>query len=162
MNFRFVINQLGLLLIVLSAILGGVALWEIYEYWQGAHLELISMEAMIASAGVGLCAGGGMWYLGRGAATKIGRREALLLVALSWLVGAALSGLPYFLWAVIHHSTAPTPIVETGGPAHPFLNYIDCYFEAMSGLTTTGATVLRHSLAAARRRALPQAVSAPS
>ena len=27
---------------------------------------------------------------------------------------------------------------------------------------TTGATVLRHSLAAARRRALPQAVSAPS
>ncbi|QNN22700.1 TrkH family potassium uptake protein [Planctomycetales bacterium ZRK34] len=142
MNFRFVINQLGLLLIVLSAILGGVALWEIYEYWQGAHLELVSMEAMIASAGVGLCAGGGMWYLGRGAATKIGRREALLLVALSWLVGAALSGLPYFLWAVIHHSTAPTPIVETGGPAHPFLNYVDCYFEAMSGLTTTGATVL--------------------
>ncbi|MEM6749493.1 MAG: TrkH family potassium uptake protein [Planctomycetota bacterium] len=62
----------------------------------------------------------------------MGRREALLLVALTWLVGAALSATPFWLWS------------ELGGApdAHPFHDPASCYFEAVSGLTTTGATVL--------------------
>jgi trk system potassium uptake protein TrkH len=68
---------------------------------------------------------------------QLGRRDAMLLVALSWLVGAAFAALPFFLWAHLPGTDAP------GG--HPFRSFVDCYFEAMSGLTTTGATILSGS-----------------
>ena len=50
---------------------------------------------------------------------------------MSWLLGAVLCGLPAFLWATL-----------SGAADHPFANPVNCYFEAMSGLTTTGATIL--------------------
>ncbi|GAF90284.1 unnamed protein product, partial [marine sediment metagenome] len=49
-------------------------------------------------------------------------------------VGAALSALPYRLWAGLLTDTAPYDLA--------FGSAVNCYFEAMSGLTTTGATVL--------------------
>jgi trk system potassium uptake protein TrkH len=61
----------------------------------------------------------------------MGRREALLLVSSSWFVGAVVSALPFLLWG---RST------EEG--SHPFHSIVNCFFEAMSGLTTTGATIL--------------------
>jgi len=61
----------------------------------------------------------------------MGRREALLLVSSGWFIGAAVAGLPFFIWAKMCSTTA-----------HPFQSMINCYFEAMSGLTTTGATIL--------------------
>ena len=63
----------------------------------------------------------------------LGRREALLLVAGSWIVGAALAALPYFAWA---HISDNVPA------AGQFRSPVNCYFESMSGLTTTGATIL--------------------
>ncbi|MCH8315518.1 MAG: TrkH family potassium uptake protein, partial [Planctomycetes bacterium] len=90
--------------------------------------------------------GGLLWLRTRGSVKHIGRREALLLVGVSWLIGAAVAGMPYLLWA--HWHTGP-------GEQHPFLDPVNCYFEAMSGLTTTGATVLgdRYSI-----EALPQSL----
>jgi len=138
-----VINQLGLLLIVLSTILSGVALWEVIEYFRGAERELIAMEAMLISTGVGLAFGGWWWWLGRAAAhDTFGRREAMLLVGVSWLIGAALSALPFWIWAHLFHADNAEALRAIENQPHPFLHYIDCYFEAMSGLTTTGATVL--------------------
>lgn len=56
---------------------------------------------------------------------RIGSREGFLIVSLTWVVAAALGALPYLL------------------SGEPELNRpIDAYFEAMSGFTTTGATVL--------------------
>lgn len=51
------------------------------------------------------------------------RKESILLVALIWFLTAALSALPFYLTRAIS-------------------NPVDAYFEAMSGLTTTGATIL--------------------
>jgi trk system potassium uptake protein TrkH len=67
---------------------------------------------------------------------QVGAREGFLIVALTWLLAAAIGSLPYLF---------------AGGDqlSHP----VDAYFEAMSGFTTTGATVvtdfeaLSHSLA---------------
>ncbi|MDH3583539.1 MAG: TrkH family potassium uptake protein [Phycisphaerae bacterium] len=136
MNYRFVVSQLGLLLIVLSAVLVGIAGWEVVDVWIGAGTSLVATEALLSSVGLGLVIGGVMWWSGRGGRVdryQFGRREALLLVSLSWIAGAALAAMPFWLWALL----------ERGVPAsHPFKNYVDCYFEAMSGLTTTGATVL--------------------
>jgi trk system potassium uptake protein TrkH len=71
------------------------------------------------TAGVGL----GLQRITRGGET-IGAREGFLVVALTWALGAWVVALPYML----------------GEPQ--LRNPVDAYFEAMSGMTTTGATTL--------------------
>ncbi len=136
MNLRHVLHQLGLLLLVLSAAMTLTIAG--YEGWLEVardHAEPLASLAGLASAFLGGLLGGGLWLYGRrGKIDQMTRREAMLLVALSWLVGAALSGMPFFIWAHLAHR----------GPDahHEFHSFIASYFEAMSGLTTTGATVL--------------------
>jgi trk system potassium uptake protein TrkH len=77
----------------------------------------------VAAAGITVAAGAALQY-GTRASRNIGVREGFLVVALTWGLGAWVVALPYLL-------------------AEPQLaNPIDAYFEAMSGMTTTGATVL--------------------
>lgn len=67
---------------------------------------------------------GGLFSLiGRKRTGHLYRREALLLVLIVYLLTPAVSSLPFFL---------------NGTLANP----IDAYFEAVSGLTTTGATII--------------------
>ncbi|MEF8807454.1 TrkH family potassium uptake protein [Natronomonas sp.] len=56
---------------------------------------------------------------------NLGPREAFLAVSLIWLLVAAVGAIPFY-------------VAGTGILSHP----VDAMFEAMSGLTTTGATVL--------------------
>lgn len=56
---------------------------------------------------------------------RIGPREGFLVVSLTWLAAAALGALPFLL----------SSEVQLDRP-------VDAYFEAMSGFTTTGASVL--------------------
>ena len=60
-----------------------------------------------------------------GAAPRVGVREGFLVVSVTWLLAAAFAALPY---------------VFIGGEQldHP----LDAYFEGMSGVTTTGASVV--------------------
>jgi trk system potassium uptake protein TrkH len=57
--------------------------------------------------------------------TQVGVREGFLVVSITWLFAAMVGALPYWL-------TAETQ----------FASPIDSYFEAMSGFTTTGATIV--------------------
>jgi trk system potassium uptake protein TrkH len=135
MNLRYVLKQLGLLLLVLSMILVGVA--AVFFVGQAVLKHGVSraaMQALFNTGLIGLLVGGGAWLLTRKTPPHFGRREALLLVAVSWLAGAAFAALPFFLWAHLPGSDAPDE--------HPFRSFVNCYFEAMSGLTTTGATIL--------------------
>ena len=61
--------------------------------------------------------------LGRGASTSLSRRDAYLLVTMVWIAFAAFGSLPFLLGGYITHVA-------------------DAFFEAMSGLTTTGATTI--------------------
>ncbi|MEM7228020.1 MAG: TrkH family potassium uptake protein [Planctomycetota bacterium] len=134
MNLRHVIKQLGLLLMVLStllALIGGGAL--VRAMFMDVDAETPAAIGLWLSAGIGVIIGASMWLGSRSSSQYVGRREALLLVALSWFLGAALASLPFLIWAHTNEGIAED---------HPFLNPVDCYFEAMSGLTTTGATVL--------------------
>jgi trk system potassium uptake protein TrkH len=155
MNPLYVLKQLGLLLVVLSGILVGVAAaFFLAEAIQRRDVSPAAMHALFLAGLLGFLVGGGLLVgfrvarmlrekkrkkAGRKPATpdQLGRRDALLLVALSWLGGAAFAALPFFLWAHLPGTDAP------GG--HPFSHFADCYFEAMSGLTTTGATILSGS-----------------
>ncbi len=75
--------------------------------------------SMAITAGAGLL----LWFLARPGGDRLTRREALLLVAVIWIAAAVFGALPYKL-------------------SGTFPNYLNAYFEAMSGFTTTGATVL--------------------
>ena len=78
----------------------------------------LAAGAIMALAGIGL------ERLGRDSA-PIGFREGFLVVAATWLVAATLGALPYLL----------SGEAQLDRP-------VDAYFEAMSGFTTTGATIL--------------------
>jgi len=131
MNYRFVINQLGLLLAGMSALLAAIAAWAGLEWWLGDSAEKAAFTALAISAAIGGAVGGMLWFVTR-CPPQLGRREALLLVAVAWLVGAAVAALPFGVWATL----------RPGELEHAFASPINCYFEAMSGLTTTGATIL--------------------
>lgn len=219
MNFRQVLCQLGLLFLVLSVLQLVIASWAGIEWLFGEPREREAFAALLISAGVGALLGLAAWFLNRRFQEwLVGRREALLLVGMTWILGAALCGLPYHVWArladaatnVSSHDARPAADVDTaleprdpshspsgepdaappgvsaerlrdsdepvdldppahGTPlppppaeaippgvepdaaaaeraiavgAHPFNAFTNCYFEAMSGLTTTGATIL--------------------
>lgn len=137
MNYRFVIRQLGWLFIVLSLSTAAVVVLTWVLHWMTnasvSHNNTAAMWALLISVVIGLLIGGVLWLASRGAGEFLGRREALLLVAVTWLIGAAYAALPFCCYALIH------PGLRSD---HPFNHFINCYFEAMSGLTTTGATVL--------------------
>lgn len=61
--------------------------------------------------------------LGRGATNALSRRDAYLLVTIVWIAFATFGSLPFLLGGYI-------------------TNVSDAFFEAMSGLTTTGATII--------------------
>jgi trk system potassium uptake protein len=81
-------------------------------------VPFLAATAVTAGVGVGI----GALTQGR---EHVGIREGFLVVSLTWLLGAAAVSLPYVFSAE----------VQLDRP-------IDALFEAMSGMTTTGATVL--------------------
>lgn len=135
MRVLFVIQQLGLLLVILSASMLPAAGWSAYDYFRlGSPAEGDALVGLLLSALGGTAIGFLLFRRGRRGRRQFGRKEALLLVALSWVVGAALSAAPFRLWAAFHDFS------DGADPA--FTQYVNCYFEAMSGLTTTGASTL--------------------
>jgi trk system potassium uptake protein TrkH len=83
-----------------------------------------SLWPWLASAAVGGGFGLGLEQVTRGR-DRVGIREGFLVVALTWLLVAGLGALP-FLFSGEDQLARP----------------IDAYFEAMSGFTTTGATIV--------------------
>ncbi|WP_291830478.1 potassium transporter TrkG, partial [Bosea sp. (in: a-proteobacteria)] len=77
----------------------------------------------LGSAAVTGFVGVGLMLTTSGSGAKLGLRQAFLLTALSWIVIAVFGALPFRF--------APYD-----------LSLADCFFEAMSGLTTTGSTVI--------------------
>lgn len=160
MNFRHVLRQLGLLMLVLALAMAATMLVEVLALAKGELREKMSFYALLMGALLSGVVGGGLWYYGRSATTDfLNRRDALLLVAMGWVLGAALAAVPFYAWAKLGGPPAAPPSITiqlaeelesqplavTTPPTHAFDSYVACYFESMSGLTTTGATVLSTS-----------------
>ncbi len=64
-----------------------------------------------------------LWFFTRNSSKNIGKREGYLIVALSWVTISIFSCLPYVFSSAI-------------------IGYTDAIFESVSGLTTTGASIL--------------------
>ncbi len=112
-NLRFAYYLLGVLYLALSTVMLGLE-----------ALSLVLRESpwgFLAGALVGLGLGFGFRRLGD-PKHEPGRAEALLTIALIWLLVPALGAIPFYI---------------SGG-----MPYLDALFEAVSGFTTTGATAL--------------------
>ncbi|MBT4531313.1 MAG: TrkH family potassium uptake protein [Phycisphaerae bacterium] len=132
MNYRLIIKQLGMLVLVLSAIVLGIWVWSSIALGFGGD----GVPSLLYAAGTSTLIGIALYLFGNFGKSEhgtgsMGRREALLLVSSSWLVGAIVAALPFLFWGRMSENEQ-----------HPFYSIIDCFFEAMSGLTTTGATIL--------------------
>jgi trk system potassium uptake protein TrkH len=109
----------GVLLALGVAMLVPLALSLLYRDGSWPSL-LIPAVAMIATGGLGF------WFLRpdtRGGGAYVSPRNILLSVTLAWVLASLIGGTPYLLEGT-------------------FTNPIDSAFEAMSGFTTTGATLL--------------------
>ena len=116
MRIKVVLHYLGLLVIGLGLTMLFPLGWSLYYGEPTSSSFAISAGI---TAGVGLL----LWRLTPGGEGRFSRREALLLVTGGWVLAAIFSAIPYQL-------------------AGTFPSYLDAFFEAMSGYTTTGATVL--------------------
>lgn len=115
-NLRLVLKIIGQLLFLEAAfMLVCTAMSVCYQ-------EDDSM-AFIMSFFITVCGGMLCKYYGRGAANSLSRRDAYLVVTLTWIVFSLFGMLPFLVGGYI-------PRVA------------DAYFETMSGFTTTGATIL--------------------
>ncbi|MFC1998642.1 TrkH family potassium uptake protein [Chloroflexota bacterium] len=116
MRFKVIFNYLGLLLAMVGVFMVIPLIWSV-SHGEDASIDfLISMVITLGSGGV-------LWYFTRAKNALPTLREAMLLVSLAWIIASAFSAIPYML-------------------AGTFDNFIDAYFESMSGFTTTGSSVL--------------------
>ena len=117
MQTRLILKVLGFLLFIFSASLLPPLIIGWFDN-DGTHLVFMQ------SWGVLLLLGTLMWLPNRNIIDDLRIRYGFLIVVLFWLVLALSGALPFLL-------------VE-----NPDMNVVDAVFESMSGLTTTGATVL--------------------
>jgi trk system potassium uptake protein TrkH len=109
-------QTLGLMLVLFGlSILFPLAL----SHLLGDGAEAAYDEALVITVGFGAL----LWLLARGHEGELQIRDGFLLVALTWTVLPAFATLPLMLYL-------------------PDLSFTDAYFESVSGLTTSGATVL--------------------
>ena len=87
------------------------------------HAEQQSVVAFLCTLGIMLAIAGLLFLICRKAGRLFGVREGLVCVGFSWIVMSLLGALPFVLSGAIPQ-------------------YVDAFFETVSGFTTTGASIL--------------------
>jgi trk system potassium uptake protein TrkH len=117
MRFASIQRILGLLLMVSSTTMLPPLMFALW-YQDGT-------QAAFSTAMVGiLLAGALFWYPVRRQRRELRVRDGFVVVSLFWAVLALVGAIPFAL------------------AEHPHMDFTDAMFESMSGLTTTGATVI--------------------
>ena len=113
----------------------------IVTWWlDGINTALISFAIPIAISGmIGLA----LLSLGVRSDTteRLRDREAFAAVAMAWPVAVLIGSLPFWLGGVFHG-----PFTDGSGMTDIARGFVNSWFESMSGFTTTGATVIEHSM----------------
>ncbi|MAC76140.1 MAG: TrkH family potassium uptake protein [Phycisphaeraceae bacterium] len=132
MNVPMVTRQLGRFMLMLAILLFAMGIFAGIRWSMGIESEQASTWAFVTATLVAGGIGGFAILATRGAIRDIGRREACLLVVTTWVLGAMMAAIPFAGWAAYSEHDA----------AGMLDGVIDPFFEAMSGLTTCGATVV--------------------
>ncbi len=118
MKYQIVLRVLGLLSVIISLTMIFPLIWSIVD---GTDDMIPFLMSITIGIGIGVV----LYLLGdqRRKYTELNVREAFAVVSLAWVMASVIGALPYYLGEYL-----PT--------------YTDAFFEAMSGFSTTGATVL--------------------
>jgi len=116
MRLRMIFRITGALIFFLGLTMILPLLFSLY-YRDG------DLPALILSAAITTGTGASLFLIFRGTNQEISSREGFAIVALGWALAAFFGSLPYMLGGVLP-------------------SFVEAYFEATSGFTTTGATVL--------------------
>ena len=124
MNYKSVVNIIGFILILLGMSMIFSIGWSLYYYDDlNFYRDLMALiKSMIVTFLSGL-----VLVLGTYSKKKrkeLSVRDGFAIVALAWVFMAGFSALPYYFCSEF--------------------NYIDSFFEAMSGITTTGASIVNN------------------
>jgi len=123
MNILSIFNVVGILLLLLSGLLVlpiGISLYYHYPSLPGYMTETQAFTlTLVVSVLIGLT----FWKVFPSGLEKLRDREGFAIVSLSWVFIALAGAFPYYL-----------------SGACP--DFIDAFFESMSGFTTTGASIL--------------------
>ncbi len=115
-NFKLVYKIIGQLLFIETAMM--LVCTMIAIAYHEDDLLALSISALITVGGAFT-----FRFWGRKADNNLGRKEAYLVVTLTWIVFSMFGSLPFLIGGYL-------------------TNPADAYFETMSGFTTTGATII--------------------
>lgn len=127
MLYREIFKILGYYLFVLAGIiLIPFVLASYYEFNldSASHPQPHSSLAFIKTFGVCLIIGSLCYLIGKKTKGQLFKREGIAVVVIIWVLTPAIAGLPFYF-------------------SETLSNPYQAYFEAVSGLTTTGASVLQ-------------------
>ncbi|MCB2184595.1 MAG: TrkH family potassium uptake protein [Desulfobulbaceae bacterium] len=117
MKIANILNALGLILIAFGVIILSPIIVALLEHEYASILPFVT--ASFCSVGLGF------FFQKYGGFSRnfddLRRNEGFLIVSLAWIVTGAVGAVPYLFYG---------------------LNPLDAYFESVSGITTTGATIL--------------------
>lgn len=115
MNRRTIANIIGALITILGiALIIPIIISLIYNE--------SDLNGFIASSLISIIIGVPMWFFTR-KSKAISNKDGFLVVTLAWIVTAIIGALPFYISGAIP-------------------NIADAFFESMSGVTTTGATII--------------------
>ncbi len=117
MNVKFILYVLGALLMIEG---GLMIIPVIVALLYGEH----DLLPILFSSAIALIIGGAFWFFTKGCSKEIGKREGFVVVGTVWIVYAFFGSLPFVFSGYIPSAA-------------------DAFYEAMSGFTTTGGTILK-------------------
>jgi len=123
LHYRELFRIIGNYLFYFSVILCipfGISLY--FDFFKPSLYPKCSLE-FLETIGFSVVIAAFFKFLGRNSKGKIFRRESILLVVIVWFISSIIAALPFYLTKTLSKPT-------------------DAYFEAISGLTTTGASVM--------------------
>ncbi len=118
MNYKLIIKILGLFSASTGVFMLLPVMWSIY-YRENDLLPLLFSMILTTSSGLFV------FWMFRKEKGEVQRKEGMFIVTFTWICAAFFGALPFYF------SDAPG-----------FNSFIDCFFESMSGFTTTGASIL--------------------
>ncbi len=129
MNYRAIFAFLS----AVACFLGGGMLfcipWGCEAFGGDWRWEARGVEGLLMGAATSFVVAFAFYWFGRGAnSTRLFRKEAIAIVAFSWILAILLGATPYLYGAAELRPGVPATLA-------------DAIFESASGLTTTGATV---------------------
>ncbi len=117
MNWKTVARLSGILLIIIGSAMLTSIIWALFDS------DTPTLQAFLLSVSITLAFGFGFYLFGREKVGTIFIRDAILIVASGWVLAGIFGALPFYFSGVLE-------------------NPIDCFFETVSGFTTTGSTVI--------------------